>query len=157
MNSYLNASSLIEWLNANSSEGLNEHLNTHLNIQLNTTLKHTWMKPLFSCTFGWKLNTHLKDPERHLGCKQQVKHVKKWLIFRHYQLKFCSIYLNFLTIQDMKPVITMCTTWNNIGVNKKLWYSACQTIKYQTLKEAKEILEARCRYHFDLFFIYKHW
>ena len=59
---------------------------------------------------------------------------------------------SFLTIQDMKQVIIVCKNWNNIGVDKKLWHSACRTIKYQSIKEAKEILSAGCRYYFDFIF-----
>ena len=51
----------------------------------------------------------------------------------------------FLSIQDMKQVITVCKKWNNIGVHKKLWQTACRTINCKTLKEAKDIIGAVCR------------
>ena len=62
---------------------------------------------------------------------------------------------SFLMIHDMKQVIIVCKKWNKIGVDKKLWHSACRTIKHQTIKEAMEILSAGCRYYFSLFFNYK--
>ena len=80
-----------------------------------------------------------------MNIKEQFKFGEKMTSIQAIPIEVLFHIFTFLSIQDMKQVITVCTKWNNIGVHKKLWQTACRTIKYKTLNEAKDIIGAVCR------------